>query len=346
MITTQNNKSELTKGYSVYIGIAIITINILIVIQNNWVLIGDKLVSKVILFEVFGLLSIGFFWSVLSLLLLVFNKPIWKWLWLIFLIYSLLPFPNILNYAFYFMGINVFWMALLIVHLQLNPTFKIHFRELITFFIGSKASENRDEFDSYLEKFKNYKLEPLFEIAKSDKYQPNAIYAARTLILEQNKTIDLLNYLPGQLSISQKREITQLWNTVFPTTLAFKDLRGLEEFISNVENVHFTLAFNALDELEGCFIAFWRNEEQFFSILVADKAQGKGLGTQFLKKAKEYYAELNGWMVDVAGFQRMDGSEYYSPEAFYVKNDFEVLENERWDNEKVRSVKIRWRKGS
>ncbi len=146
------------------------------------------------------------------------------------------------------------------------------------------------------------------------------------------------------LSEKEKQEITTLWNTVFPATLGFENINAFDVFFAGVENVMFALAINSADRLVGCFIAFWRNNQQFFSILIADEAQGKGLGTQLLQQAKEKHQELNGWMVDVAGYKRKDGSAYQSPEAFYIKHGFEILKTDRWDNEKVKSVKIRWRR--
>jgi GNAT superfamily N-acetyltransferase len=145
------------------------------------------------------------------------------------------------------------------------------------------------------------------------------------------------------LSTDQKQAVAALWNTVFPSGLAFSETRGIDDFLASLEDVHFTLVSQD-GTLQACFIAFIRDELRFFSILLADSAQGKGLGTSLLDRAKQRYRELNGWVIDSPAYQRGDGMPYASPLAFYTKNGFEIVAADRWDNDQLKSVKVRWRK--
>lgn len=145
------------------------------------------------------------------------------------------------------------------------------------------------------------------------------------------------------LSTNQKAAISKLWGKVFPSGLNFSDNWSFDQFLEPLQDVHFTLVYNDVN-MEACFIAFIRNDLRFFSILIDDAAQGKGLGATLLHRAKQRYHELNGWVVDNTDYLRPDGQPYRSPIAFYEKNGFSVIHEDRWDNEKLNSVKVRWRK--
>jgi len=91
-------------------------------------------------------------------------------------------------------------------------------------------------------------------------------------------------------------------------------------------------------------ITFNRDNLILFAIIVDSKNQGKGFGSLFLNKLKDLQNELNGWVIDHDNDSKLNGSQYKSPLAFYIKNNFEVLNNFRIDNEKISAVRIQWKK--
>lgn len=87
---------------------------------------------------------------------------------------------------------------------------------------------------------------------------------------------------------------------------------------------------------------FIRDEEVWFSIIVDAKYQRQGFGQQLLNMAKLKQEKLNGWVVDNNESVKLDGTPYLSPLKFYLQNGFNVLQDIRFDTEKLSAVKIRW----
>lgn len=61
-----------------------------------------------------------------------------------------------------------------------------------------------------------------------------------------------------------------------------------------------------------------------------------------LDKVKEFENELNGWVMDHENDLKASGDIYLSPIRFYLKNDFEILNEIRLETEIMSAVKIKW----
>lgn len=143
------------------------------------------------------------------------------------------------------------------------------------------------------------------------------------------------------LNPSQKQQILEIWNREYPSSLSY-DEEGFEKYLHKLSDKWHLLALDDQEKVVGWLDCFIRNEERFFSLIVYEKMQGKGLGSQLLNQAKERHRELNGWVVDDSNQLKANGELYKSPLQFYVKNGFEVLPDIRFENEKMKAVRVRW----
>lgn len=145
------------------------------------------------------------------------------------------------------------------------------------------------------------------------------------------------------LNDSQKKRIIELWNNEYPEKLAYSQLEDFDNYLNSLSNVEHYLLNNE-NVINGWGITFNRENLIWFAIIVDSKNQGKGFGSLFLNKLKDSQDELNGWVIDHDNDSKLDGSKYKSPLAFYKKNDFEILNDFRIDNEKISAVRIQWKK--
>ncbi|MCK9481612.1 MAG: hypothetical protein M0R38_07625 [Bacteroidia bacterium] len=53
---------------------------------------------------------------------------------------------------------------------------------------------------------------------------------------------------------------------------------------------------------------------------------------------------LNGWVIDHNSDIKINGNFYQSPLNFYLKNEFEILNETRLELEIMSAVKIKWKK--
>lgn len=138
------------------------------------------------------------------------------------------------------------------------------------------------------------------------------------------------------LSASQIAQIAAIWNAEFPITLQ-------DKFYALLNNAnawqHFLVEDNAQVLAWGGIFA--QKADTRFSLLVAARAQGKGLGKQLIAQMRQHAGELEGWVVDQHDALKLDGSRYTSPLPFYQKLGFEVLPHQRFDTEELRSVRVR-----
>lgn len=155
----------------------------------------------------------------------------------------------------------------------------------------------------------------------------------------------MLKALPTeQLTKEQKERLFQLWNKEYPATLAFDDLKAMDAYLENLDDVHHTLYVDAEDEIQGWYFDFVRDDDRWFVIFLDEKYQRRGQGTQILNDAKKARPELHGWSVDHNHEIKKDGSPYLSPLAFYEKNGFEIVGDMRMDDENLSVVKVRWKR--
>ena len=141
------------------------------------------------------------------------------------------------------------------------------------------------------------------------------------------------------LTQHQCEQLNSLWNSEYPTSL--KDRFGI--LLDGVEHfLHYIIEEKA--QILAWAVAFEKEDEIRFSIIVNPGQQGKGLGKRLIDSLKEDYNEFYGWVIDHNNDQKTNGEFYLSPLTFYVKLGFEVLEDIRINNEMLKAVKIRYRR--
>ncbi|MFY0674111.1 MAG: GNAT family N-acetyltransferase [Bacteroidia bacterium] len=143
------------------------------------------------------------------------------------------------------------------------------------------------------------------------------------------------------LSSSQEQQIFSLWNAEYPASICHSNINNLRHYLSKLENPKHLFIFDN-EAVVAWYCDFDRNQERNFAMIVSRQAQGRGIGTQLLDEAKANNNMLCGWVVKGNGYQKLDGSNYDSPLAFYQKNGFEILHDQIWETDVLKTVKIRW----
>lgn len=146
-----------------------------------------------------------------------------------------------------------------------------------------------------------------------------------------------------ELSPGQKEEIYSLWNDAYPERLNYRNPDGLEDYLDTVHQKLHLLLLDEQQHIEGWFFLFERAGDNWFAMILSDKARGKGYGTRLLNEIKTKTAVLNAWVIDHDNDRRMDGAVYPSPVGFYLKNGFTVYPEERFESLKMSAVKMQWR---
>lgn len=139
-----------------------------------------------------------------------------------------------------------------------------------------------------------------------------------------------------ELNASQLQQIDQLWNDAYPIKLSNR-FRLLLEGVNNYN--HYLIEEN--NQVIAWAVAFDKDNETRFSIIVQKNFQGKGLGKALINKLKVEVGEFNGWVIDHNNDLKQDGTYYKSPLNFYLKNGFELVPKERIDSEMIKAVKVR-----
>ncbi|NER12033.1 GNAT family N-acetyltransferase [Leptobacterium flavescens] len=147
-----------------------------------------------------------------------------------------------------------------------------------------------------------------------------------------------------ELNFPQKIAIRELWNKEYPVKLRLETFNDLENYLSELEDPHHILLIDADKELKGWYVDFSREDERWFAMILNSELQGKGLGSKLLKMAMDRETELNGWVIDHEKDLKQNGKPYRSPIAFYLKNGFEILPDNRLELDKISAVRIRFRK--
>ena len=145
------------------------------------------------------------------------------------------------------------------------------------------------------------------------------------------------------LTKAQITDILNLWNSEYPAQIAYSEGRDFENFVAGLMNARHFIIPGENQYVEGWLCVFERNGADWFSMIVSYANQGKGYGSALLTKAKENIKILNGWAIDHNRDVKSSGEPYKSPLEFYTKNGFEIVTNERLENNGVSTVKILWR---
>jgi GNAT superfamily N-acetyltransferase len=144
------------------------------------------------------------------------------------------------------------------------------------------------------------------------------------------------------LNSIQKEAVFKLWNSEYPEKLNYETLTQLDDYLKLLlDQNHYILQDENQDITGWCF-TFLRNSERWFAIIIASKFQGKGFGKLLLNAIKKDEKILNGWVSDHNNDFKINGEIYKSPLAFYLKNGFQIVDNEFIRNEKISAIKIFW----
>lgn len=140
-----------------------------------------------------------------------------------------------------------------------------------------------------------------------------------------------------------KTILLELWNTEYPEKIKHTSLAEFELYLTDLQQLSHFLLLDDLANILGWAFSFERNNENWFVIILSEKAKNKGYGTRLLKRLKEKHAILNGWVIDHNKDIKVDGSPYLSPLNFYKKNNFSVIPSVRIETGKISAVKIQWK---
>ena len=146
------------------------------------------------------------------------------------------------------------------------------------------------------------------------------------------------------LTKDQKNTLYNLFNNEFPAAINFARFSDFENYLKTLNNqVHFFL-LNDKYQIQGWSYTFSREKEKWFAIVLDSKIHKKGFGSLLLNKLKSIETKLNGWIVGTNDELKKNGDFYISPLDFYLKNEFKVNDSIRLESEKLKMLKIEWKK--
>ena len=144
------------------------------------------------------------------------------------------------------------------------------------------------------------------------------------------------------LTLEQKQSLFELWNAEYPERIGYKDLSEFRDYLNGLLSLRHYLLVDDLNIIFGWAFTFFREDEDWFGIIIDSKIQGKRFGTLLLDELKSNTSVLNGWATDHQNDVKRNKEPYLSPLEFYTKNGFIVNQNIRMENDKISAVKIRW----
>lgn len=144
----------------------------------------------------------------------------------------------------------------------------------------------------------------------------------------------------GPLDASLTQAILVLWNEEYPVQLRM----SAEAFTAFVDRGGAVTHYvgTAGDRLMGWGMCFDRAGERWFSLIVAREAWGQGIGRTIVEAMQADEPILCGWVIDHDRDYLASGERYTSPLGFYLKLGFDVLDDIRWEDDRISAVKIRW----
>lgn len=145
------------------------------------------------------------------------------------------------------------------------------------------------------------------------------------------------------LTLNQKQSLFELWNSEYPEKIGYNELSEFENYLDGLSNKEHYLLVDDQNQILGWAFAFFREQEDWFGIIINSKIQGKGFGILLLDELKKNKLVLNGWVIDHQNDLKQNNEPYLSPLDFYTKNGFLVHQNNRIENEKISAVKISWK---
>jgi ribosomal-protein-alanine N-acetyltransferase len=143
-------------------------------------------------------------------------------------------------------------------------------------------------------------------------------------------------HITKTLSQTQVDQIVKLWNEEYPINLQNRfELLLIDALNYN----HYLIEEN--NQVLAWTAAFDKENETRFSIIVKHEHKGKGLGTLLIDRLKSDLGEFYGWVIDHDTDRKANGEVYQSPLTFYQNKGFEVLVDQRIDNDILKAVKIK-----
>ncbi|MHA1228142.1 MAG: GNAT family N-acetyltransferase [Candidatus Hodarchaeales archaeon] len=85
-----------------------------------------------------------------------------------------------------------------------------------------------------------------------------------------------------------------------------------------------------------------KNRQNWFTIVVDRKYQGRGVGSTLIDKAKSLVEQLHGWVIPFNDYKREDGSYYKSPFNFYLKQGFKIGDDFFVEKKDLHLVEVYW----
>jgi GNAT superfamily N-acetyltransferase len=147
------------------------------------------------------------------------------------------------------------------------------------------------------------------------------------------------------LNDEQKSAVLKLWNQEYPDQLQYKTRDDLDSYLSHLQDAAHFLYTGSSNEVLGWAFKFSRESARWFAVILDSSIHKKGIGTLLLNKLKDQETELHGWVVDHDSYLKSDAQVYFSPLAFYLKNEFKVIEGVRLESPLLSAAKIIWRSG-
>ena len=146
------------------------------------------------------------------------------------------------------------------------------------------------------------------------------------------------------LDPQEKRSIMELWNKEYPHSLMYENIQELDAYLSNLKGQNHIFMLNDAGEIKGWYFDFIREEERWFATIVDSTFQGKGFGGKLIRIAMQDRAALNGWVIDSSDYKKSGGKSYKSPLGFYQKMGFLIQPEIKLETEKIKAIKISWKK--
>lgn len=145
------------------------------------------------------------------------------------------------------------------------------------------------------------------------------------------------------LSLDDKQQIMDLWNTEYPIKLAYPNLTAFEHYLNGLIAPTHILVLSE-GKILGWASKFYRDDIRWFAIILSSSIQGQRIGSYLLERIKEDESSLNGWVIDHENDSKSDGTPYKSPLRFYQKQGFEINKELRLELPTLSAVQIVWQK--
>lgn len=149
----------------------------------------------------------------------------------------------------------------------------------------------------------------------------------------------------NSLSPGEEESVMKLWNGEYPAKLAYDAVEDFETYINGLESpTHILVRLNK--EIVGWATKFIRDQEKWFAIILSSSIQGQGIGSKIMSYLKTNEEILCGWVVDHNEDIKVNGELYVSPLNFYLKQGFDIVNEQRLELPTLSAIKISWKNTS